>query len=92
MSLNHSSGRHTYLRGIMMERPNTSELKMGSMTNEDYTTNFLELLRYVPYLKDEKAKIQKFISGFPSSFKDWIEFDEPRLLDEAIRKSNNCYE
>lgn len=32
------------------------ELKMGLMTYEEYTTKFLELLRYVPYLKDEKAK------------------------------------
>ena len=29
------------------------ELKIGSMTNKEYTTKFLELLRYVPYLKDE---------------------------------------
>lgn len=28
------------------------ELKMGSMSNEEYTTKFLELLRYVQYLKD----------------------------------------
>eukprot|EP00253_Pinus_taeda_P032219 PITA_32219 len=34
------------------------ELKMGSMIDEEYTTKFLELLRYVPYLTDEKAKFQ----------------------------------
>ena len=34
------------------------ELKMDSMTDEEYTTKFLELLRYVMYLKDEKAKVQ----------------------------------
>jgi len=33
------------------------ELKMGSMINEEYTTKFLELLRYVPYLNYEKAKV-----------------------------------
>lgn len=33
------------------------ELKMGSITNEEYTTKFLELLRYVPSLKDEKENI-----------------------------------
>eukprot|EP00253_Pinus_taeda_P028189 PITA_28189 len=32
------------------------ELWMGSMTNDDYTNIFLELLRYMPYLKEEKAK------------------------------------
>ena len=33
------------------------ELKMGSMTDEEYTRRFLEFLRYVPYLKEEKAKV-----------------------------------
>ena len=46
------------------------ELKMGSMTDEEYTTKFLELLRYVPYLKDEKAKVQIFSSGFPLAVRD----------------------
>lgn len=40
------------------------ELNMGSMTDEEYTSIFLELLRYVPYLKGEKVKIHRFISGF----------------------------
>ena len=34
------------------------ELNMGSMTEEEYTAKFLELLRHVPYLKVEKAKAQ----------------------------------
>ena len=33
------------------------ELRMGSMTDEEYTSRFLELLRYVPYLREEKAKV-----------------------------------
>lgn len=37
---------------------------------------FLELLRYVTYLKDEKKKVQRFISGLPLVFKDHIEYDE----------------
>lgn len=45
------------------------ELKMGSMKNEEYTTNFLELLRHIPYLKDEKAKFHIFVSGLPLAFK-----------------------
>jgi len=36
---------------------------MGSMTDEEYMTKFLELLRYVPYLKVEKTKVQRFING-----------------------------
>ena len=65
---------------------------MGSMTNEEYTRNFVELLRYVPYLKEEKAKIQRFISGLLVVFKDRIEIDEPRSLEEAIRNLKHCYE
>jgi len=65
---------------------------MGSMTNEKYTIIFLELLRYLPYLKEEKAKIQRFISRLSVSFKDRIEFDEPRSLEEAIKKLKHCYD
>jgi len=46
------------------------------MIDEEYTNKFLELLRYVPYLKEEKAKIWRFISGLPMTFKDRIGFDE----------------
>lgn len=60
------------------------ELNIGSMTYEEYTSRFLELLRYVPYLKEEKAKIKRFISGFLIPFKDRIEFNNPRSLEEAI--------
>ena len=33
------------------------ELWMCYMTNDEYTIRFLELLRYVPYLREEKAKV-----------------------------------
>ena len=39
------------------------ELKMGSMTDKEYTNKFIKFLRYVPYLRDEKEKIQRFING-----------------------------
>ena len=65
---------------------------MGSMTDDENTSRFLELLRYVLYLIEEKAKIQRFISGFPLTFKDRIEFDEPRSLEDAIRKLRHFYE
>lgn len=50
------------------------ELQMGSMIDDEYTGRFLELLRYVPYLKDEKTKVQRFISGIPTTYRDHIEF------------------
>ena len=59
---------------------------------EEYANRFLEPLRYVRYIKDEKVKIQHFLSGLPWSYKDRIEFYEPRTLEEAIRKAKYCYE
>ena len=59
---------------------------------EEYANKFLELLRYVRYIKDEKLKIHHFLSGLPKSYKDMIEFYEPRTLEEAIRKAKYCYE
>ena len=33
------------------------ELRLGQQTMEEYANKFLELLRYVRYIKDEKVKI-----------------------------------
>ena len=43
------------------------ELRLGQHTMEEYVNKFLELLRYVRYIKDGKVKIQRFLSGFPQS-------------------------
>lgn len=48
------------------------ELKMASMTDEEYMTKFFELLRYVSFLKDEKEKVHRFVNGLPLAFKDRI--------------------
>ena len=54
---------------------------------EEYANKFLELLMYVRYIRDDKVKIQLFLSGLPQSYKERIDFDEPRTLEEAIRKA-----
>ena len=59
---------------------------------DEYANKFLELLRYVRYIKYEKVKVQRFLSGLPQSYKDRIEFYEPRTLEEEIRKAKYCYE
>ena len=59
---------------------------------EENENKFLEMLRYVRYIKDDKVKICHFLSGLPQSYKDRIEFYEPRTLEEAIRKDKYCYE
>ena len=53
------------------------EMKLGQMTMEEYANKFLDILRYLKYTKDDKVKIQWFLSGLPQSYKDRIEFDEP---------------
>jgi len=53
---------------------------------------FHDFLRYVPYLIDETAKVQIFVSGFPLKFRDRIEYDEPWSLEEVIWKLKNSYE
>ena len=40
-------------------------MRLGQQIMEEYENKFLELLRYVRYIKDEKVKIQCFISGLP---------------------------
>ena len=47
---------------------------MVSTVDDEYTSRFLELLSYVPYLKDEKVKIQRFITRLLAAYKDWINF------------------
>ena len=59
---------------------------------EEYANKFLELLRYVRYIRDDKVKIQNFLSGLLQYYKDIIEFYEPRTLEEEIRKAKYCYE
>jgi hypothetical protein len=42
------------------------ELKLGSKTMEEYENNFMWLLKFVRFIKDEKVKVLMFLSGFPS--------------------------
>jgi hypothetical protein len=68
------------------------ELKLGQLTIDEYIKNFLELMRYVSYINDEKVKMQRFISGLPQSYQDMIEFDEPNTLEDVIIKARYFYE
>jgi hypothetical protein len=68
------------------------ELRLGSMTMEEYENKFLGLLKYVGFIKDYKVKIQRFLSGFPSFYKENIQYDEPRNFTETIRKTKYLYE
>ena len=59
---------------------------------DEFSTNFTSLLRYVPYLKDEKEKVQRLLSSLPSHMKERIEFVNTKTIDEVIRKARMCYQ
>jgi hypothetical protein len=68
------------------------ELRLGSMTMEEYEKKFVGILKYVGFIKDEKVKVKRFLSGLPSFYKEKIQYDEPRTLIETIRKPEYLYE
>ena len=48
------------------------EIKMGSMTIDEYEQRFLELMKYVPFIKDDTIKIHRYLNGMPSFITDKI--------------------
>jgi hypothetical protein len=56
------------------------ELKLGQLIIEEYVNKFIEMLRYVPYINDEKVKVKRFISGLPQTYQNMIDFDEKKTL------------
>ena len=68
------------------------ELKMGTMKMKELNSKFLSLLRYGHYIVDENPKVQWFLSCLTFHIKDIIEYDNPKPLEEAMRKANFCYE
>jgi hypothetical protein len=68
------------------------EIKLGRRTIGDYEKKFLGVLKYVGFIKHEKVKIQIFMSGLPSFYKDNIQYDEPRNITKTIIKSKYMYE
>jgi hypothetical protein len=68
------------------------ELKLGSMTIDEYERKFLELLKYVPFIKEETVKIHRYLSGLPPSIGDKIQYDDPKTMEETIRRAKCLYE
>ena len=69
-----------------------NDLKLGKLTIEEFVTIFTNLQRYVSYLKEEKMKVQRFISCSPQFYKHKLEYDNPMTLDESIRREKMCYQ
>jgi hypothetical protein len=68
------------------------ELKLGNMTIDEYKRSFLELLKYVPFIKDEDVKIQRYLSGLPPAIGDKIQYDDPKTMEETIIRDKCLYE
>jgi hypothetical protein len=68
------------------------ELKLGTMTVEEYEKRLFELLKHVDFIKEEKVKIQRFVSGLLSFYSVKIQYDNPETLEETIRKERHLYE
>eukprot|EP00253_Pinus_taeda_P001879 PITA_01879 len=68
------------------------DLRLGQQTMDEFITRFTSLLRYVPYIREEKEKVQRFVSSLPSYMRERIEFDNPKSMDEVIRKARICYQ
>jgi hypothetical protein len=68
------------------------EIKHGTMTMDEYERNFLEILGYVIFIRDYKVKIHRFLSRLQHFYKDKIQFDDPKSLEESIRKDMYLYE
>ena len=68
------------------------DLRLGTMSMKELNSKFRSLLRYVPYIVDEKPKVQWFLSCLTFHIKDTIEYDNPKTLEEAMLKADFCYE
>jgi hypothetical protein len=68
------------------------ELNLGSMTIDEYQRRYLELLKYVSFIKEEQVNIQRYLSGVPSFISDKIQYDDPNTLEETIRRDKFIYD
>ena len=62
------------------------------MTMKELCSKFLSLLCYVPYIIDEKLRIQHFLSCLPLMFKERIKYENMKSLEETMRNTNFCYD
>ena len=58
---------------------------------DEFVTKFVNLQHYVRYLKEEKAKVYRFISCLPPAYKENIDFEITKTMDGEIIKANLFY-
>jgi hypothetical protein len=62
------------------------------MNIDEYEKRFLELLKHVSFIKDETVTIQRCLSALPSFISDKIQYDNPKTMEETIRKEQCLYD
>eukprot|EP00253_Pinus_taeda_P035478 PITA_35478 len=67
------------------------DLRLGQQTMDEFIICFTSLLHHVPYIQEEKAKVQRFVSSLPLIMRERIDFDNPRTMDDAIRNVRISY-
>jgi hypothetical protein len=83
-----------YLTKRYYDKKNTYffEFNLGSMTIDEYNIRFLELQKYVSFIKDEKVKIQGYLSGIPLLISEKMQYGDPKTLEETIRRARFLYD
>ena len=46
---------------------------------------FIDIIRSMHYLREDKDEVKWFISCFPQSYRDNIEFHDLNIMDEVLR-------
>eukprot|EP00253_Pinus_taeda_P028630 PITA_28630 len=68
------------------------DLRLGQLSMDEFTTDFTSLLQYIPYIREEKAKVQWFFNSLPLFMKEFLEFDNQKNTEEVIQKAWVCYQ
>jgi hypothetical protein len=68
------------------------EFNLGSMTIDENERRFLELLKCVSFIKDERVKIHRYLSGLIFFISDKHKYDDPKTLEETIRQDKFLYD
>jgi hypothetical protein len=61
-------------------------LNLGSKMINEYERRLLKLLKYVSFIKYELVNIQIYLSRLPPFMSEIIQYDDPKTLEETIRR------
>ena len=67
------------------------KIKLGNKNMEGHVQKFMELLRYVGYIKEERVKIQSILRGLSLNYRDRIEFSNIQTLEGTTRIVRHYY-